>query len=361
MTHRGNGVLAAPRVRRCRLADYEPYAEPGLLEDIESLGRRVAGLRVLHLSNRDAGADPAPAGLRSLLALERDVGLESEWLVPWADADARHAADVGDWWPRPSEAQWSSWVSFNFRAARDIEGSWDVAVVHGASLAGVAAIASDRAGRWLWQVDDAVDPLAPHNARLARGVARRMGRILDLDFDRPFLCHIARFAPWVELDAVIGAYWEAKQANPELQLVVGGAAAGRDARGHKSVGARASEDDDLHVLPRLSSLEIAALRNAASINVRGPAPAGHTVDVRECHWIGRPVLAWPPGNGVARLPLDGYTPHAADAVRVTGLQIAELLMSHDDSRGHAAVRSDHLIVHSLRDTLRTLASVVAAR
>jgi hypothetical protein len=386
-----SGVLAAPRLRRCRLAEYEPYVDHDLLEEIASLGRQVAGLRVLHLSHRDVTADPVAAGLRSLVTLEREAGLESEWLVAGSETDARDATRADDWWPHPSDAQWSAWISSNFRAARDIADAWDVGVVHGPSLAGVAAIAHDKAGRWLWQAphggaihacrrasdflasysatvhDDndagtTVDPLAPLNVRLPRGIARRIGRILDLDFDRPLLCHIARFAPWLELDEVISAYWEAKQAMPDLQLAIGGAVGGREARGYGAVAARASEDHDLHVLASLSTLEIAALRNCASINLRGPAPTGHTVDVRECVWIGGPLLAWRPQSCAGRPP-DPYTLSAATSVRAAGLQIAELLMSDEPSggaaRGHEAIRSNHLILHGLRDWLRTLTSLVA--
>jgi hypothetical protein len=146
-----NGVLVAPPLRRRRLAAYAEYAGQDLTEELAALGRRLAGLRVLHLSSSDATTDPVSADLPAVVALERELGLESSWLVPRSDADMRGATRANHWWPQPSQSEWSSWLSSNFRAARDISGTWDVAVVHGPALAGVAGIGEEKAGVWLWQ------------------------------------------------------------------------------------------------------------------------------------------------------------------------------------------------------------------
>jgi trehalose synthase len=112
------------------------------------------------------------------------------------------------------------------------------------------------------RVGATVDPLAPFNVRIPPAVARRVGPMLDIDTDRPLLCHISRFAPWADLEAVIAAYWEAKSVVGGLQLVIGGAAGSRhDSLSSKCVSTRASEDPDLRQLPNLSSMEIAALRS----------------------------------------------------------------------------------------------------
>jgi trehalose synthase len=153
------------------------------------------------------------------------------------------------------------------RAARDIEGTWDVAVVHGSALAGVAAIGEDKADVWLWQppcsapepgggrlaeylarysglvgrdnrVGATVDPLATFNMRFPPDVARRVGPLLEIDADRPLLCHVSRFAPWTELDEVIGAYWGAKSVVTDLEPVIGGAACNRHEHGCDRAGER---------------------------------------------------------------------------------------------------------------------------
>lgn len=61
-----------------RLSDYEGIVDPDILDEVRSLGKRLQGLRVIHINSTRQGGGVAEL-LSSLVPLFNDIGLETEW------------------------------------------------------------------------------------------------------------------------------------------------------------------------------------------------------------------------------------------------------------------------------------------
>jgi glycosyltransferase involved in cell wall biosynthesis len=379
--------LTAVSVPERRLAAYEPHAEPVLLTRLERLAARLDGLRVLHLSGAlddRAGVE----GLRSLVALERSLGLDSTLASLGHAWDVCTALRTSRWWSSAREApqaDWSAWISMNYRAAAALAERFDVAVVHGTALAGVPAIVRERASAWLWDgpstsalparvaafvdhfdgtVDPParpgrhVDPLEPANAWMTSAESAEVCRTLGLDPSAPLVCHVSRFARsarWKELRAVHALL---RAEFPAAQLVIAGATPAGE-----SYDRLACADERVMVLPRVAEREINALRVRASVIVRGAAGRGRTLDVREAQWKLCPV-AVATADHSKDLPERGTAFLAATSDELaTG--VAELLADPGNAAriadaGHEAIRRGHLVPHLVLRWLQMLESVDSA-
>lgn len=63
-----------------KLSDYEGIVDPDILEEIYRLGKRLKGMRMLHVNSTKRGGGVAEL-LSSLLPLFNDVGLQADWQV----------------------------------------------------------------------------------------------------------------------------------------------------------------------------------------------------------------------------------------------------------------------------------------
>src|SRR3990172_12602406 len=63
-----------------KLSDYEGIVDPDILEEIYRLGKRLKGMRMLHVNSTKRGGGVAEL-LSSLLPLFNDVGLQADWQI----------------------------------------------------------------------------------------------------------------------------------------------------------------------------------------------------------------------------------------------------------------------------------------
>jgi hypothetical protein len=364
-------------VRPRTLDEYALFVPQRERRRMELDARRLEGLRVLHLS-LPPGVDAVAAGVEALVALERGIGLESEWLVLDTTSDVA-ASLVGSLrWPSTTE-DWASWVSRCFRVACALPGGWDVAVVHGAALAGVAAIADDLARRWIWQPSctgplpvgsrgadyldayacvlrpdvgpgawiDPYDSLPPERAMDAIKQAARVG----VGAKEQFVLHASRFGSWSGVAELLDACAERLEST-NARIVAAGPStrpSGRDAIDYAAVRAVAERHAAVTVVTGIDAAALWWLREHAAVVVRSADHRSRAYDVAQARWQRRAVVVHDVSPGAGRW---GTGVIAASTATEAAGQVASLLADPIGTlqlgwAGHETVRRGGLVVHWL--------------
>ena len=342
------------------LADYTHLAGRPLIQEIRDLTEELQGLRVLHLSATAFGGGVAEI-LYTLIPLMNDVGIEAEWQImlgreEFYNATKRlHNALQGN--PDSlTDEEWKVYERYNALNATEIEGQWDVIIVHDPQPAAIRQHVPEKAAMWIWRchidlstpnpgviehmvpyihdydasvwhveqyvpqgvntnvhiVPPAIDPLSPKNMALSPEDAAFVCDQFGIDVDRPLMCQVSRFDPWKDPIGVIDAYRDVNEKMPEVQLALVGSMATDDPEGWEffnSTMAYADGDPDIHILNNLNNvgaIEVNAFQSQADIVIQKSTREGFGLTVSEALWKGRPFI----GGDVGGIPLqvqDGET------------------------------------------------------
>jgi trehalose synthase len=394
------------------LADYTHLVGRPLTQEIRDLAEDLEGLRVLHLSATAFGGGVSEI-LYTLVPLMRDVGIEAEWQVIigreefYNATKLLHNALQGN--PLDlSPEEWTVWEQYNEINARELEGGWDVIIVHDPQPAAIRGHVSEKAANWVWRchidlstphpptihrlvpllkdydaavyhVEDyvpqglatngrnyicppAIDPLSPKNMRLSPEDAAFVCDQFGLDVDRPLMCQVSRFDPWKDPIGVIDAYRRVNQSMPEVQLALVGSMATDDPEGwtyFNSTMEYADGDPDILILNNLNNvgaIEVNAFQSQADVVIQKSTREGFGLTVSEALWKARPFI----GGDVGGIPLQvhdgstGFLVSTPDACADRSLEILrepELGMRLGRS-GKEHVRVNFLMPRLLRDWLR---------
>src|SRR5438477_10396940 len=116
------------------LADYTHLVGRGLVDEIKALAEPLAGKRILHVSATAFGGGVSEI-LYTLVPLMRDVGIDVEWQIIIGREEffnvtkLLHNALQGS--PDDlSEEEWATYERYNEMNARDLDGGWDIVIVH---------------------------------------------------------------------------------------------------------------------------------------------------------------------------------------------------------------------------------------
>jgi len=393
------------------LADYTHLAGRGLVGAIRDLAEQLHGKRVLHVSATAFGGGVSEI-LYTLVPLMRDVGLDAHWQVILGREDffnvtkLMHNSLQGN--PDPiSDAQWEVFEAYNAMNAQDLEGEWDLVVVHDPQPAALRSHAPDRARRWAWRchidlstpnestlermlpvlrdydatvwhleqyvpasldgglrriVPPAIDPLSPKNMALSPEDAAFVCQQFGIDIERPLMCQVSRFDPWKDPMGVIDSFRLVREEMPEVQLALVGSMATDDPEGweffHRTFS-YADGDPDIKILNNLNNvgaIEVNAFQSQADVVIQKSLREGFGLTVTEALWKVRPVVA---GN-VGGIPLqvtDGETgflissPEEA-AERALGILRDPELAKRLGRAGKERARELFLTPRLLRDWLR---------
>ena len=395
------------------LADYTHLVGRPLTQEIRDLAEGLEGLRVLHLSATAFGGGVSEI-LYTLVPLMRDVGIEAEWQVIIGREEffnatkLLHNALQGN--PLDlSPEEWTVWEQYNEMNARELEGGWDVVIVHDPQPAAIRG-PREREGRQLGlalphrpvDAPPAHDPPAGapapglrrvrlprrglHPARASRRTAgptsapRRSTRCrrrtcalspedaafvcdqFGLDVDRPLMCQVSRFDPWKDPIGVIDAYRKVTDVMPEVQLALVGSMATDDPEGwtyFNSTMEYADGDPDILILNNLNNvgaIEVNAFQSQADVVIQKSTREGFGLTVSEALWKARPFI----GGDVGGIPLQvhdgstGFLVSTPDACADRSLEILrepELGMRLGRT-GKEHVRVNFLMPRLLRDWLR---------
>lgn len=364
-----------------RLDDHRDVVGAEFVERVRRAAEPLQGARVLHVNATAHGGGVAEL-LRTQVPLLRDLGIDAEWQVLPGDDDffaatkSLHNALQGmsDAW----DATRASTVVDHVRAtAADLEGEWDVVVVHDPQPLALAACASSgatdaRVDRWVWRchldlteadadasafvqsftdpydalvfsLDEfvppglatakvqvfppSIDPLAPKNADLSQSRTERLLRHLGADPDRPLVCQISRFDPWKDPVGVIEAFRAVQREIPDAQLVLAGSMADDDPEGEacfREVREAARGLDDVHLVTELDDEQVNALQRGADVVVQKSLREGYGLTVSEALWKATPVVAGRVG-GIVLQVRDGENGFLVDSVDDCAARVVELL------------------------------------
>ena len=328
-----------------RLDAYRGIAPGRLLDELAAVGRRLEGLRVLHVNATSFGGGVAEL-LASEIALMRDAGVDAHWAILCPDAKLfevtkrMHNGMQG----RHVELAYPDirvWLARNEHCAPMLGSGWDVIVIHDPQPLALAAFASAAADRWIWRchidtsspqpsvwtvlrpyvqahdatiftlaqfrprdlgrqptaaIAPAIDPLSAKNRPLPRHVRRAAVAAAGIDLARPFVLQVSRFDPWKDPLGVLEAWRTARERIPGLQLALVGSMADDDPEAlevHEAVRSAAAGEADCHVLTNhsgIGALEVNALQSEADVVVQKSLREGFGLTVSEALWKGTPVI-----------------------------------------------------------------------
>ncbi len=392
------------------LADYTHIAGRGLIERIRELAEPLQGKSVLHVSATAFGGGVSEI-LYTMVPLMRDVGLDAHWQVILGREEffnvtkLIHNSLQGD----PStldDQQWEVFEAYNAMNAQDLEGEWDVIIVHDPQPAGLQANAPERARRWIWRchIDlstpnratlerleplitpydasvwhleqyvpagldggirkiypPAIDPLSPKNMALSPDDAAFVSEQFGIDTERPLVCQVSRFDPWKDPIGVIDAYRIVKEAIPDAQLALVGSMATDDPEGweffHRTFR-HADGDPDIKILNNLNNvgaIEVNAFQSQADVCIQKSIREGFGLTVTEALWKGRPTI----GGDVGGIPLqivDGESGYLVSSPEEAAARTIEILEDPELAKrlgraGKAHAREHFLTPRLLRDWL----------
>jgi len=393
------------------LTDYTHLVGKPLIEEVRSLAAELEGLKVLHLSATAFGGGVAEI-LYTLIPLMRDVGIETEWQVMLGREEFYNATKVlhNALQGNPSgltPSQWQVFAEVNELNAKEIEGGWDVIIVHDPQPAAIRQHVPEKAGRWIWRchidlstpnpaaieglvplvrdfdgavfhlqeyvphglgempihiVPPAIDPLSPKNMAFSPEDAAYVCDQFGIDVDRPMLCQVSRFDPWKDPMGVIDAYRVIKKEIPDVQLALIGSMATDDPEGWEFFNqtmAHAQGDPDVHILNNLNSvgaIEVNAFQSQADVVIQKSTREGFGLTVSEALWKAHPFI----GGNVGGIPLQvedgksGYlvSSHVECAERALGILRDPDLGNRLGRAGKEHVRKHFLTPRLLRDWLR---------
>jgi trehalose synthase len=328
------------------LADYTHIAGRGLIEEIRELAGPLEGKRVLHVSATAFGGGVSEI-LYTLVPLMRDAGLDAHWQVILGREEffnvtkLMHNSLQGDEQSITDE-EWEVFEGYNAMNAQDLDGEWDVVIIHDPQPAGVRAGALEKAKHWVWRchidlsapnrstlerllplirdydatvwhlpqyvpadldggdvriVPPAIDPLSPKNMALSPDDAAFVCDQFGIDTERPLICQVSRFDPWKDPIGVIDAYRAVTEEVPEAQLALVGSMATDDPEGwefFQNTFRYADGDPDIKILNNLNNvgaIEVNAFQSQSDVLMQKSIREGFGLTVTEGLWKGRPVVA----------------------------------------------------------------------
>jgi len=397
------------------LADYTHLVGKPLIEEVRSLAAELEGLKVLHLSATAFGGGVAEI-LYTLIPLMRDVGIETEWQVMLGREEFYNATKVlhNALQGNPSgltPSQWQVFAEVNELNAKEIEGGWDVIIVHDPQPAAIRQHVPEKAGRWIWRchidlstpnpaaieglvplvrdfdgavfhlqeyvphglgempihiVPPAIDPLSPKNMAFSPEDAAYVCDQFGIDVDRPMLCQVSRFDPWKDPIGVIDAYRRVAEQVPAAQLALVGSMATDDPEGWEFFNqtmAYADGNPDIHILNNLNNvgaIEVNAFQSQADVVIQKSTREGFGLTVSEALWKARPFI----GGDVGGIPLqvqDGETGYLVSSAEECAQRSVAILESPDLGKrlgraGKEHVRQRFLTPRLLRDWLKIFGS-----
>ena len=403
------------------LADYRSIVRRELYDEVVTLGERLRGRRVLHVSATSFGGGVAEI-LYTLVPLMRDVGLEAEWDIMFGSepffnvTKSFHNALQGADYDLTVEdrAIFEEYNRMSAEALQKAGEEWDIILVHDPQPALLKYFTGGLSPetKWIWRchpdlstpnrevldylvphiadydaqiytmqeytppdvhlpgltlVPPAIDPLSPKNMALSADDARYIVSQFGVDADRPFMVQVSRFDPWKDPLGVIDAYRLVKEQVPDVQLVLIGSMAHDDPEGwdywYKTVN-YADGDRDIFLFSNLTNvgaIEVNAFQSIADVVIQKSIREGFGLVVSEALWKARPLVAARVGG--IPMQVDGGGGILIDTIPEAADASVKILKDPEFARqigrqGKEHVREHYLSPRQLRDNLLLFAKLL---
>ena len=403
------------------LADYRSIVRRELYDEVVTLGERLRGKRVLHVSATSFGGGVAEI-LYTLVPLMRDVGLDAEWDIMFGSepffnvTKSFHNALQGAEYELTVEdrAIYEEYNRISAEAMQKAGEEWDIVLVHDPQPALLKHFSGGLSPetKWIWRchpdlstpnrevldylvphiadyeaqiytmqeytppdvhlpgltlIPPAIDPLSPKNMALSADDSRYIVNQFGVDADRPFMVQVSRFDPWKDPLGVIDAYRLVKEQVPEVQLVLIGSMAHDDPEGwdywYKTVN-YADGDRDIFLFSNLTNvgaIEVNAFQSIADVVIQKSIREGFGLVVSEALWKARPMVAARVGG--IPMQVDGGGGILIDTIPEAADACVKILKDPEFARhigrlGKEHVREHYLSPRELRDHLLLFAKLL---
>jgi trehalose synthase len=401
-----------------RLDDYRGVIGPDAFNELRALAAPLRGARVLQINATPYGGGVSEL-LRSLVPLERDLGLVADWKIisgdeAFFDLTKRLHNGLQGAGVSLSSADRDRYLAASRANARQLEEEYDVIIVHDPQPAALLGLHGKGTARWIWRchidtgspdteawhflrphlegydaavftmgdfvppdlpierraiIPPAIDPLSPKNMDLDRAFTDRVLGWIGIDPELPLVTQVSRFDPWKDPLGVIAAYRLACDAVPDLQLALVGSMALDDPEGwtiYRQIEEATHDDPLIHVFTNLTgvgNLEVNAFQRRSRIVIQKSRREGFGLVVAEALWKGTPVVAGRVGGIPLQMP-DGTGGYLVDSVEGCAQRLVELLQAPDlaaslGGRGQEHVRQHYLLSRLLADELRLIGALQA--
>ncbi|HMM40421.1 MAG TPA: glycosyltransferase [Thermomicrobiales bacterium] len=398
--------------------DYRDIVGEPVVERLRELTRALRGVRILQINATPYGGGVSEM-LRSVIAIERGLGLDVEWRVIAGDTEffevtkRIHNGLQGDPAGISAEDQ-RVFLDHNRLNAEALQGEYDVVIVHDPQPAALLAFHGHGGAAWIWRchidtshpnsdvlgfvtpfldgydalvftmdefvpaalrdrhihlIPPAIDPLSPKNLDLSDWLCRRILSWAGVDPNRPLLTQVSRFDPWKDPLGVIRVYRLARNRVPGLQLALLGSMATDDPEAWdllQQVRDAAGDDPDITIgtnLTGISNIEVNAFQRASDVVIQKSIREGFGLIVSETLWKGTSVVAGRTGGIPMQMPAAGErfliepTDDAAFAERVVELLRDRPLAISIGEQGHELVRDRFLMTRLVMDELQLIAEL----
>ncbi len=415
-------MLRRVELEKRSLADYGDLIPDALAREIQMLGAKLAGRRLLFINATAKGGGVVEI-LKAELPLLTDLGLQVDWQVIEASADffeitkQLHNSLQGDAHDLIAE-KWRIYEDYNRELAKQINPSdWDFILVQDpqpAPLAGLVKARQPAKTKWIWRchIDTsspdpemrqhfltyldaydgfiftlqefvmaglpsrpveisapAIDPLSSKNQLLKPAQAVKLVEQFGIDTAKPLVVQVSRLDPWKDLLGTIEAYGLAKAKVPDLQLAIIGNTPVDDPEGERVLKqlekAVAGQSGAYLIANQADDQAVRAFQQTAMVVVQKSLKEGFGLTVTEALWAGTPVIGSPVG-GIPLQVKDGENGFLVKSVKEVADRIVELVTEPDKAknmgeRSHQTVRRQFLIPRLVRDDLRFLANLSKGR
>lgn len=393
---------------------YRSFFRASDWKKLHNLAARLRGKRIIHVNATPVGGGVAEI-LQSLIPLQNDLGVKSEWYaidapkrffaitkemhnglqgkrfaLKHADLDYYRAVNV-------QLANALSKIDFDIAVIHDPQPLAIIRTYHQAPMISRIHIDASHPDQKLVSLlrpflaayektvfssqafvpaglekdrtvilSPAIDPLRAKNRAMPSARASKILRDLGLDPRRPIVTQVSRFDPWKNPMGAIEAYHRAKKMIPEIQLVLIGLRNAKDdpesATVFREVAAAAKKDTDMHVFVHADQLAgytneeaVNALQVGSDIILQLSTREGFGLTVAEAMWK-RAIVIGGPAAGIRAQIQHGENGFIAKTPIEASRLIVSLLKHPQKNQGireaaATSVRKHHLMTHQLIDHL----------
>jgi trehalose synthase len=397
---------------------YASVTDRGQVERLRTLAESLSDVRILHVNSTATGGGVAEL-LRSIVPVCDDLDIQTDWLVMDATDEffevtkAIHNGLQGSGHPL-TESMKSTYCAVTERNAAEIEGVYDLVVIHDPQPLGMLDLLDETMpnATYVWRchidltdpseeyrtfvsgytsrvdhaivsrsayganvdasatsvVHPSIDPLAEKNRSIdEETIAAEWDRLDPLSFDAPLVTQVSRFDPWKDQFGTLAAFHRARKRVPGLQLALAGGMAGDDPEGlgiYERVAEAAVDDPDVHVLTDLPDTRVNVLQLGSDIVVQKSLREGFGLVVSEALWKRTPVV----GSNVGGIPLQvehGRNGYLVEPNDISGVAAHLVTLLENEKRrtafganGRAHVYEHFLLPRQIADLLEVLVTVL---